>query len=203
MPYASKLRHDAPQARRRRTRGAGPTACRCCLAEVLVTRASNWAGEAPEASGSAAYAALLRFSAQESELSRRQMTRIPAVGDAIPDDAVSVVQQELEVFRPCNPTSHDLGLALRRKEKGAAVHLDLPAIIGRLHAHDGGHVCSCYPRLATAQTRRRGASRQTSSLASIPRRTSTHRCLPVLRQTRTLAMSADARRRSVRRASRP
>ena len=73
------------------------------------------------------------------------MTRIPAVGDAIPDDAVSVVEEELEVLGPCNPTSYDLGFALRRKEEGAAVHLDLPAAVRRLHAHDDGHVLLLLP----------------------------------------------------------
>jgi len=73
------------------------------------------------------------------------MARLSAIGDAIPNDPVPTEEQELELLCPCKPTSHNFGLGLRRVEKRTAVHDDLPAAVGRLYAHHGGHVLVLLP----------------------------------------------------------
>jgi hypothetical protein len=68
------------------------------------------------------------------------VTRVSAVGDAISDDAVRAVKEELEFLRACDTTPHALRFALRREKEATTSQLDLPAAAERFHTNDIGHV---------------------------------------------------------------
>jgi hypothetical protein len=105
-----------------------------------------------------------------SELSRRQMTLTSAVGDAITNHSTHVVEDELPLRRPSNPASYELRFPLCPENQAIAVHVDVPATVGRLHAHNIGHVLLLLP--ATGHSRNAmagGPSWRTSSLPCITR----------------------------------